>query len=217
MRWICLTATMLASCGRERAVTVFAAASLRDALEECARGTDVRFQFEASSTLARQIREGARADVFVTADPAWLDGIATLERFDWLSNRLVCVVPARAPDPDLARVASLALASEQVPAGRYAEAALRHRGIPLPARVVRGSTVRQVLSIVSQGGAEAGIVYATDARIDPGVRVAFAFDPSEHPPIVYAVGVLTPEGRAFAAALRSSRAVLERHGFTVRP
>lgn len=206
-----------------RPVVVFAAASLKEAVSEIAEqwslrtGRKVRLQFDASSTLARQIRAGAQADVFLTADPEWLDAIETARRFDWMANRLVCVVPRETGEFDIRRAASLALAGEQVPAGRYGRAALRALDIPLPKRVILGASVRDVLAKVSQGGAEAGIVYATDAAVDSGVRVAFTFPLHSHPRIVYAAGLLDHAGGRFFDALREpwAKEIVRRHGFVV--
>lgn len=213
----------LPGCGEPRTaeVRVFAAASLREALEEIASawrgraGRPVGFQFEATSTLARQIEQGAPADVFVAAAPEWLDRLRPIERFDWLSNRLVLVVSREAPEPDLGKLGSLALAGEQVPAGRYARAALDRLGVRVPDRVIYGAHVRDVLSKVAQGGAQAGVVYATDARLEPRVRVAYVFPAESHPKIVYAAGLLRPEGKAFFQALREEWAleIVRRHGF----
>ena len=214
---------LLASCGRapDPPVTVFAAASLRETVTEIAdawskrTGGTVRAQFDATSTLGRQIGEGAKADLFLTAAPEWLDRVKTVEHFDWLSNRLVLVVPKDAKAPDLQALESLSLANDQVPAGRYAKAALEHLKIPLPARVIYGASVRDVLSKVSQGGAQAGVVYATDPPIDPGVRIVFSFPPESHPRIVYSAGLLTPAGRALFDELRQPWAmeIAEGRGF----
>lgn len=215
----------LAACDRPTAapaaITVFAASSLKEAVEGIAgewtkrSGQAVRLQFEASSTLARQIEEGAPADLFLSAAPEWMDKVRPLGRADWLSNRLVLVVPREAGDADLKNLGSLALANEQVPAGRYARAALASLGAPLPERTLYGSNVRDVLSKVSQGGAQAGVVYATDAAIDPGVRVSFTFPPESHPKILYTAGLLTPAGRSFYQALKENwaRDIARRQGF----
>jgi molybdate transport system substrate-binding protein len=189
-------------------ITVFAASSLKEV--ETAIGTEwtrrtgqvVRLQFEASSMLARQIREGAPADIFITAAPEWLNQVTTLERVDWLSNRLVVVVRKEVATFDLARIESLALADEAVPAGKYAKAALTYMGITLPARTLYGANVRDVLLKVSQGGAQAGVVYVTDAAIDPELRVAFTFPPESHPRIRYSVGLLSAPGKPLYDALR---------------
>lgn len=202
-------------------VVVFAASSLKEAVNEIAgewtrrTGRPVRSQFEASSTLARQIQEGAPADVFLTAAPEWLDPVKPREKFDWLSNRLVCVVRKEAGEFDLKAMKSLALANEQVPAGKYGRAALAHEGVKLPERILYGSNVRDVLSKVSQGGAEAGIVYATDAAIDPGVRIAYTFAGDSHPPILYSAGLMTAAGKAFFDAMREpwAKEIALRRGF----
>jgi molybdate transport system substrate-binding protein len=218
MRWTLALGVLLAACSgdkpsRHGEVTVYAASSLKELVTEVGdaygqkAGQQVREQFEASSTLARQIREGTPADLFITASPEWLDQLKVIERFDWLSNTLVVVVRKDVTAFDLGSVQSLALASEQVPAGKYARAALSHLGVKPPARTIYGSNVRDVLSKVSQGGAQAGIVYATDAAIDPEVRIAMTFPPGSHPKILYSVGVLTERGKGFAAALRDRASI----------
>lgn len=230
MRFIWIAAaTLLAACDRPAAappaagpITVFAASSLKEAATEIAaewtRRTKraVRFQFEASSTLGRQIGEGAPADLFLSAAPEWVDRIKPLERSDWLSNRLVLVVLKSAPNADLRKLESLAMANDQVPAGKYARAALAHQGVALPERTMFGANVRDVLSKVSQGGAQAGIVYATDAGIDPEVRICFIFPKESHPKILYTAGLITDAGRDFFRALREPWAmeIAQRHGFS---
>ncbi len=203
-------------------VTIYAASSLKELVTELSdawtrkTGQEARLQFEASSTLARQIKEGAPADVFITASPEWLDQLKPINRFDWLSNRLVCVVRRDVATFDLKSAESLALANEQVPAGKYAKAALTHLGIQPPERTIYGSNVRDVLSKVSQGGARAGIVYATDAAVDPEVRVAMTLPEESHPKILYSVGVITENGKGFASALREAASMdaAKRRGFT---
>ncbi len=203
-------------------VVVLAASSLKEVVTEAAAewskksGVPTRTQCEASSTLARQIQEGAPADVFITAAPEWLDKVKVRDRYDWLSNRLVCVVPKDVKDFDLKSMKSLSVANEQVPAGKYARAALAHLGIAIPERTIYGANVRDVLSKVSQGGAEAGIVYATDAAVDPAVRIAYTFPPESHPRILYSTGLLTPAGKALYDALREpwARDMALRRGFT---
>jgi molybdate transport system substrate-binding protein len=204
-----------------RPVVVFAAASLKetvtDIAEEWSRrhARPVTLSFDATSTLARQITAGAQVDVFVAAAPEWLDEVAPKTRADWLSNRLVCVVPAHVASFDLRAADSLALANEQVPAGKYARASLKYLGIALPQRVIYGANVRDVLSKVVAGGAQAGIVYATDAAVEPSVRIAFTFPADSHPMIVYAAGLLTTEGQGVFDALQEpwALAIARRHGF----
>jgi molybdate transport system substrate-binding protein len=207
-------------------VKVFAAASLKEAVteiaEEWARKSGGRHQltFEATSTLGRQIQEGAPADLFLTAAPEWLDPVKTKERCDWLTNRLVLVVAKGAPDvapADLGKLGSLSLANEQVPAGKYARAAFAFLKVALPERLLLDASVRDVLAKVSEGGAQAGVVYATDAAIDPNVRVAYTFPLESHPKIVYSVGLLNESGRALYDALRAPWAleIAKRRGFQV--
>lgn len=220
---------LLAACGVKteapapgKEITVFAAASLREVMTAISaewktrKGQSVRLQFDASSTLARQIREGAPADVFVSAAPEWVDEVSPTSRYDWLGNRLVVVVHKNAPDADLQKMDSLALAGEQVPAGKYARAALAHMHIQPPTRTIYGANVRDVLSKVSKGGAMLGIVYATDAAIDPEVRVSYTFPPESHPRIVYTAGLMTQDGAGFFETLKEPWAVeiAQKYGFT---
>jgi molybdate transport system substrate-binding protein len=215
---IALTALALnaISC-RPRAATapnelrVHAAASLADVLPRVYRAWSehdavrVSFHFDASSRLAREIEGGAPGDAFFSADNEWLDyldqraRIARATRIELLGNALVLVVPVGsswhpgAPS-DLATPAleRLALAGASVPAGRYARAALQAASLwpALEPRVVTGDSVRTTLAWVARSEASAGIVYATDARIEPRVRVAFTFAPGSHPRIVYAAAVI---------------------------
>ncbi len=219
--WILFLALLGCAPDPAPGITVFAASSLKEAVTAISAewtkktGQPVRLQFEASSTLARQIKEGAPADLFITAAPEWLDQVKTTERSDWLSNTLVVVVRKDTKTFELARAQSLALANEQVPVGKYAKAALAHLTIKPPERTIYGSNVRDVLSKVSQGGAEAGIVYATDAAIDPEVKIAFTFPPESHPKILYSVGVLKPAAKKLYDALREPWAteITGKHGF----
>ncbi len=202
-----------------RPVTIFAAASLKETISELSnefekRGRKTQVQFDASSTLARQIQQGALADVFITAAPEWLESMRILDRFDWLSNRLVIVVPLNDKSSfRLRNMKSLALANEQVPAGKYARAAFAHLHVPIPERTIYGSSVRDVLSIVAKGGAEAGVVYATDAATAPELGVAFTFPEESHPRIVYSVGLLRPEGKEFYDLLQARPEAATKHGF----
>ena len=190
---------------------------------------------DASSRLATQIRAGAPADVFISADLAWMDALAddglVLDdtRHALLGNRLVVVTPRDAPwvpadASALATATRLALAGGAVPAGRYARAALTSLGIAdaLSARIVEADDVRTALAWVARGEAPAGIGYATDAAIEPAVRVAFAIPESSHPPIVYPIAALRDAGqpaaaRAFVEHCRSASAAdrFRAAGFTV--
>lgn len=205
----------------EPGLTVLAASSLTDALQQVGRAwtqaghPPITFSFDASSRLARQVEAGAPADVYFAADQEWMDHLATrglvdpATRVDLLGNTLVVVVPAASTlvvtgVADLARpeVQHLALAGEPVPAGRYARAALRTLGgwEAVQGRVVSGDNVRATLAWVAAGEAEAGVVYATDARIEPRVKVAWTLPASAHPPVVYPAAVVTTSKNHVEAA-----------------
>ncbi|MCU6455834.1 molybdate ABC transporter substrate-binding protein [Sphingomonas sp. A2-49] len=225
---------------------VLAAASLQESMTAAADVWARRghprpvISFAASSALARQVEAGGAADLFVSADTEWMDALAArrlivaASRVTFLGNRLVVIaakgdrvrIPVR-PPAALARVLAagpLAMADAPVPAGRYAEAALRRLGVwsAVAPRVVRGDSVRAALALVERGAAPLGIVYATDARASRAVRIAGVFPATSHPPIVYPVARLAAstnsEGEAFRRFLVSpaGKAVFVRYGFTAR-
>ncbi len=226
----------------EPGLTVLAASSLTESLQQvgaawaAAGHPPVTFSFDASSRLARQIEAGAPADLFFSADAEWMDHLATgglvdpATRVDLLGNTLVVVVPAAstlsvAGVADLARpeVRHLALAGDSVPAGRYARAALGALGgwDAVKDRVVSGDNVRTTLAWVAGGEAEAGLVYGTDARVEPRVKAVWTVPATAHPPIVYPAAVVASSGRrsdaaAFLAFCRSApaMAVFGAAGFT---
>ncbi len=220
---------------------VFAAASLRNALDEAALGFPgprPAISYAGSSSLAKQIERGAPASIFISADRDWMDYLeqrGLLEpgtRQDLLGNRLVLVAPRAsalkleiAPGMPLARALGggrLALGDPYyVPAGMYARAALESLGVweSVKTHVAATENVRIALALVARGEAPLGVVYETDAREEPGVRVIGRFDASLHPPIVYPMALLKgapPAARAFAAYLRGAkaRAIFRRHGFS---
>lgn len=227
-------------------LTVFAAASLTDSLTAVAdayksrTGIVVRLSFGASSTLARQIDQGAQADIFFSADTDWMDylqrngRIAEFSRNNLLGNRLVLIAasdarpaPRIAPGFDLAGALGtgrLALADPaSVPAGKYAREALTALGVwdSIASRIAPAENVRVALEYVARGNAPYGIVYATDAKITPGVRVAGTFPESSHMPIVYPVASTkeaSPGAKEFLAFLKSmqARAIFQKAGFTLR-
>lgn len=236
---------MPAAAQAQQSVTVFAATSLTESLSQIAgiykqrTGISVTLSFGASSTLARQIEQGARADIFFSADSDWMaylargGHIAAASRRNMLGNRLVLAAatdagpaPRIVPGFDLARALGnrrLALADAAVPAGRYARAALRALGVwdSVAARVVNAENVRMALEYVARGEASYGVVYATDARVSPQIRVAGMFPENTHPPIVYPVALTAraaPEAKAFLSFLagREARAIFTQAGFSLR-
>ena len=234
---------LVARPARAEEVLVFAAASLTDSLKEVGRGFEaatghtVAFNFGASSDLARQIKAGAPADLFFSADLARMDELeqAALlrpeDRVSLLSNVLVVIVPAGSPavvraPSDLAGFRRLALANpESVPAGVYARRWLASLGLweSLKDRVVPTLDVRAALAAVEAENAEAGIVYRTDAALSKRVRVALEVPRDQGPKITYALAALAGPGRAGARALRAYLAspagleVFRRHGFEIIP
>ena len=221
-------------------VMVFAAVSLTDALKDVAvayekgSGDKLVFNLGASSMLARQIREGAPADLFLSADEAQMDGLEEAglllsgSRRSLLSNTLVIVVssdggPKITSPRDLLSVRTLALAEPKiVPAGVYAKQYLEKLGLwdALASRVVPTENVRACLAAVEAGNADAGIVYRTDALISKRVRVAWAVTAEDGPRISYPVAVVkdaahSGAAKRFAAYLASepARAVFVKYGF----
>lgn len=226
-------------------VFVFAAASLKNALDEIAStwttntGRKVTISYAATSALVRQIEQGAPAEVFISADLEWMDYaekkslIQPSSRVNILGNRLVLVGPKGATPsaigPDLSsilvsRLGDSRLATAQVasvPAGKYAKAALQSLQAwnAVKDRLAEAESVRAALIFVARGEAPLGIVYLTDAKVEPNVSVVGTFPASSHPDIVYPAALTataTDEGRAFFTFLGSSsaRAAFERQGFT---
>jgi molybdate transport system substrate-binding protein len=216
-----LLAPFLAGCGAGRGTpAVCAAASLREIATEVGdawareAGRSVAYRFDSSDTLARQIREGAPCGVFLSADPRWVRELGPIDSFPWIGNRLVCVRLKGAAIGDLAEARTLALGSEGSPIGRYSIAALKALGIDPPGRI-HGANVRDVLSKVAEGAAEAGIVYATDAAVDPRVEIAFELPAAAQPDVVYAVALFDERARGLYEAFRAPAALerARRRGF----
>ena len=230
-------------------LTVFAAASLKDAMDEAGAawqrrsGQVVRTAYAGSSALARQIEQGAPADVFISADQDWMDWlqqrrlIDARSRHDLLGNTLVLVAPARSNAQPLrlskgtdlrqllGRNGRIALAlTSSVPAGKYAKAAFESLGMwtALQSRTAEADNGRAALLLVSRGEAPLGVVYASDAKADPGVRVLATFPAGTHPKIVYPVARIAssrnPHAAAFVHWLQSADAdaIFRKHGFSVR-
>ena len=234
--WRCLAAAVVvyaAAPAIAQEVTVFAAASLTNALESVAKqyreraGGKVRFSFAASSVLAKQIDGGAEADVFASADEQWMDYLEERKRIERgtrtsrLSNLLVLITPAARPVTveirpgfDLAgMIGDGRLATgdpAHVPVGRYAQQALTTLGVwpAVERKLARTDNVRAALLLVERGEAAFGIVYATDAAASAKVRVAGTFPAGSHPPVSYPMAIVAsrdrPEVRRFFAFLNGS-------------
>lgn len=228
-----------------RGPLVLAAASMQEAMtaaaEAWARQGHARpvLSFAGSSALARQIRAGAPADLFLSADDDWMRDVEQAgfvvrgTRTNMVGNRLVLVTPNRKPvrlrigrTMPIARALGngrLAMADpDSVPAGKYGKAALTSLGVwpSVAGRIARGDNVRAALALVQRGEVPLGIVYATDARVASGVAIVGAFPTRSHPPIQYPIARLTSsrhrEAEAFRRFLLSStgRAIFTRYGFT---
>ena len=225
-------------------LTVFAAASLTNALTEIGKaytaktGQPVRFSFASSGVIARQIEAGAKADLFFSADTEWMDDVQAhglidgSTRHDVLRGRLALIAPtASSVRLTIRRGFPLAAAlgprgrlatgdPDSVPAGRYAKSALTALGVwPTVAdRLARADNVRVALTYVAHGEAPLGIVYETDAAVEPGVQIVGLFPERSHAPIVYPLAVLKtalPGAKEFYAFARSgeARAIYAKYKF----
>jgi molybdate transport system substrate-binding protein len=231
---ILASAPLSPSAGRD--VVVFAAASLKNALDEIAvawtresGGKKAVLAYAASSALAKQIEHGAPADLFASADLDWMDyaqskGLIRPDtRVNLLGNRLVLIAPKTsslalnlASGLDLGAALGsgrLVMANvSAVPAGKYGKAALEKLGAwdSVKDKVVQADNVRAALLFVSRGEAPLGVVYQTDASADPNVRIVAVFPEDAHPPIVYPVAITAAstnqDAQAFLAFLRSGSA-----------
>ena len=226
-----------------RSLTVYAASSLTDVMQDIAAAFSaesrigVRFSFGASSLLARQIEAGAPADVFVSADREWMDylqarGLIAPTRIDVAANTLVLIAPRTSTQalkigPGFALTAALgeggrlAIADPaSVPAGTYARAALVKLGVwpSVERRIVVADNVRTALAFVARGEAPLGIVYATDARVEPAVRVVDTFPADSHEPIRYPAAAIAGAPAGAAAFVRylgtaAAQSVFRKAGF----
>lgn len=234
----------LSATAQSRPVTVFAAASLKTALDEVVEqyssktGKSVQPSYAASSALARQIQYGAPADIFISANSNWMDwlqqeGLLRNEtRVDLLSNRLVLIAApgndvqlTLGPNFDLSDALGqswLAMAlTNAVPAGVYGKAALQSLGVwnEVKDRVAQSDNVRTALIHVATGQAALGIVYATDALVDPRVRVIAALPSDSHPEILYPAAIIkdssNPDATLFLGYLNgpNARQIFDDRGF----
>lgn len=228
-------------------VTVFAAASLKNALDsasasyEKSSGNKTVISYAASSALAKQIEQGAPADIFISADLEWMDYLAKAKlikddsRAILLGNRLVLIAPASSTvslkiEKDFALAGTLGggrLAVgdvKAVPAGKYAAAALQKLGVwaAIEPKLAPAENVRAALALVARGEAPLGIVYETDAAAEPKVKIVGVFPEDTHPPIIYPIAITAATKSADAASafigyLRSSdgQAAFAKQGFTI--
>jgi molybdate transport system substrate-binding protein len=239
---------VVVSAAAAKDIVVFAAASLKNALDDASAayeketGAKALISYAASSTLARQVESGAPADIFISADLDWMDYLQKRNlikpetRLTLLGNKLVLIAPANSATKieivpgfalaDLLGKERLAMADPSaVPAGKYGKAALEKLGVwsAVSGKVAPAEDVRSALLLVSRGETPLGIVYATDAAADKGVRIVAAFPEETHPPIVYpaaeVAGSDNPAAGAFLDYLKSesARPFFERQGFTFRP
>ena len=222
--------------GSSEPIAVLAAASLQGVLEPALRdwgerrGLSLRLSFDATSRIAHQVEAGHPADLVLTADRAWMDWLVERGVVDAAEPRplaggeLVVIVAGgdpRSPPPSLEALAAsgmrLALAGENVPAGRYADQALRGAGVrdELEGSIVRGGSVRSVVEWVARGEVESGVAYASDALGDARLRIAFSIDPALHTPVEYWIAARGAAGSALRDTLLSSeiQAILSRDGF----
>ncbi len=234
----------------DKTLTVFAAASMKNALDDidaaftAKSGVKVSASYAASSTLAKQIEQGAPADIFISADTDWMDyatarkDINEASRVNLLGNSIVLIAPKDSkidnvtigPGFDLAKLAGdgrIATGDvKAVPVGKYAKAALQKLGAwqAAESKFAMAESVRAALTLVARSEAALGIVYSTDAKVEPGVKIVGTFPADTHPPVVYPVAATATakaEAASYLAYLRSqpAKAVFEKYGFVylIRP
>ena len=235
---------------QDKGLTVFAAASMKNALDDidsaytAKTGVKIVTSYAASSVLAKQIEQGAPADIFMSADTDWMEYAAARKaineatRTNLLGNSIVLIAPTDSKIDsvgigegfDLAKLAGSGRIAtgdvSAVPVGKYARAALEKIGAWKAAepKFAMAESVRAALTLVARGEAALGIVYATDARVEPGVKIIGTFPADSHPPIVYPVAATAsakPEAADYLAFLRTpmAKTIFEKYGFTflIRP
>jgi molybdate transport system substrate-binding protein len=234
----------------DKPLTVFAAASMKNALDDvdaaytAKTGVKVVASYAASSVLAKQIDQGAPADIFLSADTDWMD-YATKQktinadtRSNLLGNSIVLIAPkdsgisnvSISSGFDLAKLAGQGRIAtgdvSSVPVGKYAKAALEKLGAwdAAASKFAMAESVRAALTLVARGEATLGIVYATDAKVEPEVKIVGTFPADSHPPIIYPVAATTSAGPGAANYLaflhtQAAKTIFEKYGFTflVRP
>lgn len=244
LAWSLASAPALAA---DKPVTVFAAASLKNALDEVGSvyaaktGGEARFSYAAASAIARQIEQGAPADVYISADSDWMDYLAgkklivPASRRDLLTNHLALIAPADAkvslkitkgmPLAKALGAGRLAVAGPDVPAGKYAKASLTNLGVwdSVSGKLAQAENVRAALQFVARGESPYGVVYDTDAKVEPKVKIVGLFPDASHPRIVYpaalVAGGANPQAGGFLSFLSGPEAgaVFRKYGFVVLP
>ena len=236
-----LLAPLSPAMAQDRPVTIFAAASLKTALDKtltaykAESGDSAIASYAASSALAKQIAAGAPADIFISADQDWMDNLAHQKlikpesRVTLLGNRLVLIAPKAAGKtgeiadlPALLGDGLLAMADTTgVPAGKYGKAALTRLGLwdMVQGRVAQAENVRAALALVARGEAAAGIVYASDTIAEPNVTVIATFPADSHAPIEYPAALLASAGPGAEKLLKflsspAARGYFQEQGFT---
>jgi molybdate transport system substrate-binding protein len=230
---------------QERTLTMFAAASMKNAVDDInaaftkQSGIKVVSSYAASPALAKQIEAGAPADAFASADLEWMDYVEQKKlikdntRVNLLGNRLVLIAPKDSkinnvtigPGFDLAKLVGDGKITtgdvRAVPVGKYAKAALEKLGSwqAAESKFAMAENVRAALALVARGEAVLGIVYETDAKVEPGVKIVGAFPADSHPAIVYPVALTStakPDAAQYLSFLRSpaAKTVFEKYGFT---
>ena len=241
---VLLGATCLPAAAQDKTITVFAAASMKNALDDidtaytARTGVKVTVSYAASSALAKQIEQGAPADVFISADTDWMDyaaarkSINEASRVNLLGNSIVLIAPKDSKIDNISIGAGFDLAKlagdgriatgdvKAVPVGKYAKAALEKLGAweTAQSKFAMTENVRAALTLVARGEAVLGIVYATDAKVEPGVKVVGTFPANSHPEIIYPVAATItakPGATNYLAFLRSpaAKGMLEKYGF----
>jgi molybdate transport system substrate-binding protein len=245
---ILLGAAHSPAAAQEKTITVFAAASMKNALDDinaaytAKTGVKITVSYAASSALAKQIEQGAPADVFASADTDWMDyaigkkSINEPTRVNLLGNSIVLIAPkdskvdnvAIGQGFDLAKLAGdgkIATGDvKSVPVGKYAKATLEKLGAwqATETKFAMADNVRAAMTLVSRNEAVLGIVYSTDAKVDPGVKIVGTFPADSHPAIIYPVAATTtakPETADYLAFLRStaSKNIFDKYGFKFLP
>lgn len=238
-------ATTTPAAAQDKVLTVFAAASMKNALDEASAaytaksGVKIVASYAASSALAKQLEQGAPADIFISADTDWMDYSSAKKtvndstRVNLLGNKIVLIAPkdSKIADVKIGQGFDLAkLAGDgkiatgdvaAVPVGKYAKAALEKLGAwdAAAPKFAMAESVRAALALVARGEAVLGIVYETDAKVEPGVKTVGVFPADSHPAIIYpvaATAVAKTDAAGYLAFLKSeaAKSIFEKYGFT---